>query len=53
MPLGTEINLDPPDVVLDGSQLPLKGAQSSCLQEGVTQLEQRFQGEGFIPLTMY
>ena len=27
IPLGTEVNLSPGDVVLDGSQLPLKGAQ--------------------------
>jgi len=27
MPLGTEVNLGPGNVVLDGSQLPLKGAQ--------------------------
>jgi len=27
IPLGTEINLGPGDVVLDGSQLPLKGTQ--------------------------
>jgi len=27
MPFGTKVNLGPGDVVLDGSQLPLKGAQ--------------------------
>jgi len=35
MPLGMKVNLGPGDVVLDGSQLPLKGAQppvfGSCL----------------------
>ena len=27
MPLGTEVNLGPGDVVLNGSQFPLKGAE--------------------------